>query len=724
MVVNGRPLKRAKKRVTADLYDFLTFPGAAEAGGYEGPFRANVRAFLSRHARLPPPSSVLSPTAAPHLLTWRVSFRIGGSKREEEAGGEEAPGRKKVEEDDEAAAAASSPQALVVDLDVVEEDVARSRSVYCDQCRVVGWSGHPVCGKRYHFIIRNDSGASCTTCNYEMSADDLEDWAYLQLGDSTHLLHGVVHTNGYGHLLRINGREGGSKCLTGCVVMDFWDRLCKMLRVRKVTVMDKSKKYGLEYRLVHAVTTGHSWYGNWGYEFGAGSFALTADAYRKAVDSLSNLPLSIYFSHSRSPRTHLQDVIAMYRSLSDRPLLTVRELLTFVMHLLRDAGSRQTYPGLSNSEKPSEASCGVLCAWTKEDVEQVECAMVKVLRAVAGSSWVSWRALRGATCSVASSPVLLDYCLKGLGGKVMDDGMVIAVRCNAETNSIEYRLEAFTDGPRLLSPIHCKPSKGHILRDLKYLYEALLNPKTMYSYRPKPLRQLAEESASKLLDCKQFVKDYEKLGQVEANPFAIHIWCQIELDQPKNYGAPPAELLVLSITATVADLKAEATRAFRESYLAFQKFQVEQLVAYGDVADTTHVKLLLGSTANIRVKGKWYGDHQRLGQFRMERGTENWTVDCSCGAKDDDGERMLACDACGVWQHTRCSGIGDAEEVPARFICRRCAGPRKTTGPGRKCKYPRDPGLGGGGRCKQEPACKTTATIMDGGGYGCLTQVR
>lgn len=72
----------------------------------------------------------------------------------------------------------------------------------------------------------------CTTCNYEMSADDLEDWVYLQLGDSTHLLHGVVHTNGYGHLLRINGREGGSRFLTGRVVMDFWDRLCKVLRVR------------------------------------------------------------------------------------------------------------------------------------------------------------------------------------------------------------------------------------------------------------------------------------------------------------------------------------------------------------------------------------------------------------------------------------------------------------------------------------------------------------
>uniref|UniRef100_A0A1D1YVC0 PHD finger protein At1g33420 n=1 Tax=Anthurium amnicola TaxID=1678845 RepID=A0A1D1YVC0_9ARAE len=246
MVVNGRPLKRAKKRVTADLCDFLTFPAGAEAG-LVGPFRANVRAFLSRHARLPPPSSVLSPTAAPHLLTWRVSFRVGGPKGDGE--GDEEPGRKGEE-------GSPPPPPLIVDLDVVEEDVARSRSVYCDQCRVVGWSGHPVCGKRYHFIIRSDSSAAshvnqtcarcgsllqdfdtrCTVCSYEMSADDLEDWAYLQLGDSTHLLHGVIHTNGYGHLLRVNGREGGSKFLTGRDVMGFWDRLCKMLCVSLVDV--------------------------------------------------------------------------------------------------------------------------------------------------------------------------------------------------------------------------------------------------------------------------------------------------------------------------------------------------------------------------------------------------------------------------------------------------------------------------------------------------------
>jgi hypothetical protein len=65
-----------------------------------------------------------------------------------------------------------------------------------------------------------------------MSYDDPEDWDYRQLDNPRHLLHGIVHDNGFGHLVRINGREGGSRLLTGIQLMDFWDRLCRYLRVR------------------------------------------------------------------------------------------------------------------------------------------------------------------------------------------------------------------------------------------------------------------------------------------------------------------------------------------------------------------------------------------------------------------------------------------------------------------------------------------------------------
>lgn len=65
--------------------------------------------------------------------------------------------------------------------------------------------------------------------------------------DTSHLLHGVIHANGYGHLLRVNGREGGSRVLSGSHIMNFWDRLCKVLGARKISVMDVSKKYGWNY---------------------------------------------------------------------------------------------------------------------------------------------------------------------------------------------------------------------------------------------------------------------------------------------------------------------------------------------------------------------------------------------------------------------------------------------------------------------------------------------
>lgn len=108
MAVTGRPMKRlVKRRVTADLSDFLTFPSGGDLAAAK-PFRTTVRSLLTKHAFLPPPSTLF-----PHLLAWQILFRVGD-----------------VAVDDGGPA--------TVCLDVVEEDVARSRSVYCDQCRVVG----------------------------------------------------------------------------------------------------------------------------------------------------------------------------------------------------------------------------------------------------------------------------------------------------------------------------------------------------------------------------------------------------------------------------------------------------------------------------------------------------------------------------------------------------------------------------------------------------------
>ena len=108
MVVNSRPLKRARARVEAT--DFARFPAAGDCGA-AGTFREAVRGFLAKHARLLPLPSIFSPAAAaaPADLEGVPKGRGGGGGRERRQGGA-----------------------------LVEEDVLRSRSVYCDQCRVVG----------------------------------------------------------------------------------------------------------------------------------------------------------------------------------------------------------------------------------------------------------------------------------------------------------------------------------------------------------------------------------------------------------------------------------------------------------------------------------------------------------------------------------------------------------------------------------------------------------
>lgn len=204
--------------------------------------------------------------------------------------------------------------------------------------------------------------------------------------------------------------------------------------------MDVSKKYGLEYRLLHAIIKGHPWYGDWGYEFGAGSFALTHDAYKSAVETLSTIRLSVCFSQGRKPRSHLQDRISFYQSLSECELVNIRDLFSFLMKLIHDKhkSSSSSHIDDATCKKLSPCTSGVLHSWTKGEIERVDEAMFRVLRAVSGSNWVSWRTLRGAVCKVAQ-PELLDHCLKELGGKLAADGMVVVARCNPDSGVFEYR---------------------------------------------------------------------------------------------------------------------------------------------------------------------------------------------------------------------------------------------------------------------------------------------
>lgn len=441
--------------------------------------------------------------------------------------------------------------------------------------------------------------------------------------------------------------------------------------------MDVSKKYGLEYRLIHAITKGHPWYGDWGYQFGTGSYGLTHEAYKSAVECLSNLPLSIFLSEGQRPDSRLQDTISYYQSLSETGLVNIRDLFCFLIGLIHDARMTVSRADDVTCKKRRCNAAGVSCFSSMSDIERVEGAMLRVLRAVSGSNWVSWRTLKGAVCKVAS-PELLDYCLGELGGKAIFGGMVVNTRCNPVTGAFEYRLEAgnslsygTTASNKSLRSKY--PSEVNLLHDLRYVYQSLLHPHKMLSHDSQGTRTTAMSSTQKLLDCKHFVKDYRLEMLPMTNLNRIRLSCQVELvdESDEAFASPPTELIVLPWNATVSGFKTEASSAFQDVYLMFKRFQVDELIGCSGADDSTPVKFVIGSTEVVRVRGKCIGKNV-LSKFQRERGLERWTVDCSCGAKDDDGERMLACDVCGVWRHTRCSNIHDADPVPVRFVCPRC----------------------------------------------------
>lgn len=247
------------------------------------------------------------------------------------------------------------------------------------------------------------------------------------------------HEEKYIHFLETREYYLGYLCLYG-YGFELNSSVCSHLYIgRKVSVMDVSKKYGLEYRLLHAIMKGNPWYGEWGYNFGSGSYCLTQEAYKSAVESLSNLPLSIFLSQEQKPHSRVQDMILYYRSLSEHELVNMRDLFCFLMGMLHDARKTASKSDDITCKKRRIDASGLSSSWEKNDVERVEEAMLRVLRAVSGSNWVSGRALRGAVCKVAC-PELLDYCLAELGGKVVYGGIVNS-RCNPQTGVNEFRLD-------------------------------------------------------------------------------------------------------------------------------------------------------------------------------------------------------------------------------------------------------------------------------------------
>lgn len=176
-----------------------------------------------------------------------------------------------------------------------------------------------------------------------------------ELFDSkTHIFHGTVHTNGFGHLLRVNGLEGGSTLLRGHQIMTFWIALCRLLRIRDVTTEDVSNKRGMLLRILLPIARKTTFYMKYGYMFGRGQFNVNETDWKRASETLNQTKLCDLLFDFQGVDSIVQKIIIRYSALRTETLNTFGELLNFMLDLVGD--ERTTLQFLMEKLEASEIS--------------------------------------------------------------------------------------------------------------------------------------------------------------------------------------------------------------------------------------------------------------------------------------------------------------------------------------------------------------------------------
>ncbi|CAA0811539.1 PHD finger protein MALE STERILITY 1 [Striga hermonthica] len=584
---------------------------------------------------------------------------------------------------------------------VVQEDV--SLDLRCNHCHYIGWGDHMMCNKKYHFVL---PAKSCG------SAADYFKSSVVQLQAHTHTLHGVFHSNGFGHLLCINGSSETGSDLPGYQIMDFWDRLCSALGARKVSLKDEAKRKGMDLRLLHTVAYGKPWFGDWDYVFGRGTFGINQETYQSAVKAIQNIPVSPIATHQLIfSNTEVQTILYRYQILSGHSLVTLGDLFHFMLQLKFRIPKENINNAIFDSHYPrimSDTSCrwspkrvemtihvvvealkraefqwvsrqhvrDVARTWSPKRVEMAIHVVVEALKR-AEFQWVSRQNVRDVARTYIGDTGLLDFVLKSLGNHMV--GKYFVRRClNPVTKVLEYCLEDVSRAANIdfEGKQQIKVSWGQLTTDIFCAYKNILNARPnentmMHGYVDGVL---AKNASRVILDSKYLMKEYRGDLETYDETSMWRIYCAVNVfitsgnEKPKEKGvmtnniiSTPYHCFNLRSNTRFEELRCRVEKIFRETYVGLREFMAGNPIV-NKRSDFVFKSVKPGS----KMVFEWQLQQGLAG------GGLSMVVDCLCGAKDDDGERMVTCDICQVWQHTRCVKIPENDEIPSIYICSAC----------------------------------------------------
>lgn len=452
-----------------------------------------------------------------------------------------------------------------------------------------------------------------------------------------------------------------------------------------MSLNDFSKKKGMELRLIHGVAYKEPWFGRWGYKLERGTYCVTQQMYHKAIEALQSMPLYLLIHHLSPTNHELPLIFTRYQTLSDHSLVTIGDLFHFMLEL------KTILPKENSLGSSSSYNTGVLvetstCRWSPKRIETATKVIVEALKR-ARFRWISRQEVRDAARAYVGDTGLLDFVLKSLGNHIVGNYLVRR-SLNPVTKVLEYCLEDISnvfpnqEGNLLTNnnfkvKAMCRVTRFQVMKDMFYLYKYILkDPKLssgIFNAIPVAVRII--------LDSKYLVKEY--LGDMPMKVDELGLLCTVVIknNEDVEHGMvminnkpplPPYEYITVKNTATVDELKLEVERNFREIYWSLKSFDVELISNLNNAKEMDLAVGLVELGQKLVFEGR-NKERAIVNEELYECGPSNYVVDCTtCGAKDDDGERMICCDICEIWQHTRCVGIPNTEGVPHIFLCTRC----------------------------------------------------
>ena len=461
---------------------------------------------------------------------------------------------------------------------------------------------------------------------------------------------------------------------------------------------DSSRKRCMDLRLLHGVAYGHPWFGRWGYKFCLGSFGVKETNYKRAIEILGSLELDqiIHDFGCTDKCTEIRSIFQYYRDLSETQLITLKDILRIMLTLksrapspkvlntassslkLSSRRSLQIRPSLKDKatkvRKFSSFIANMDSRWPARRLEYAAEVIVNALKEKRETECthdgMTRQEVRDAARMHIGDTGLLDYVLKSMNNVIVGNH-VVRRSVNPATRILEYTLRELgklgkgtpdSDMELETIPKLSIVPGADVYSDVVYLYRNVL-----LNY---PDSELVELATRAVLDSKHLVKEWPFSDEDDQLlRFVCHVMPSSSERENFTREFPPGEFIVVPPYATVGELKETVERTLKDTYCIMEQMMVTEIEGMDGIADEEVLFGMIESGSEIWMRGTGMCMEN---EFKYEGGAENWKVNCECGAVDDDGERMIACDICEVWQHTACSGIDDSETVPPLFVCPKC----------------------------------------------------